>query len=161
MADKAPTGQQQSEDELHRAWQRGSSQDRFLQTLSNLLEQMYPTSKLGVHVTLSTGGLLVSGELISAQWYFEQLGQQLTKAEAPAPAFAKIADRFREAVKTALDASNKGENPHFDPNFVHLMGARFYAPGQLPIPSDQEGILWRGRISAVDGISIGGLAAKP
>ncbi|WP_224242530.1 gas vesicle accessory protein GvpU [Hyalangium gracile] len=159
MADKAATGQQQSADEIHRLWQRGSTQDRFLQTLSNLLEQMYPNSKLGVPVTLSTGGMLVSGQLISAQWYFEQVGQQLTQAPAPAPAFAKITERFGKAIKSALDASNNGENQNYDPNFVHLMDAKFYTPGQQPIPSQQGGILWRGRISAVDGLTIGGLTS--
>ncbi|WP_224370145.1 hypothetical protein [Hyalangium versicolor] len=156
MAPNVPT-----EEDLHRAWQRGSTQDKFLQTLSNMLEQMYPASQLGVHVILSTGGILVAGQLISAQWYFDQLGQQMAKAPAPAPALGKITDRFRDAIKTALEASNKGENAQYDPNFVHLKDAKFYVPGQQPIPSNQEGVLWRGRISAVDGVTIGGLSAQP
>jgi hypothetical protein len=39
------------------------------------------------------------------------------------------------------------------PSYIHLKDARIFAPGQNPIPS--SGLLWRGRISCVEGFSMG------
>ncbi|WP_309894213.1 hypothetical protein [Archangium sp.] len=131
-----------------------SSQDGLLQALAALIERMYPM-EIGVGVTLTVGGTLISGSLISGQWYFAQLAEQLKASPQPAPAFAAMPETFREALKINLAK----ENEPFVSNFVHLMDARVHAPGQMPIPTGGKGALWRGRIDAVDGFMWGLITA--
>lgn len=95
-------------------------------------------------ITLQIGGLLVTGNIISARQYF---------LEHP------LTDKILE-VKEVLDKTDPlAEQPDKDgPHFVHLSGARYFIPGQPPIPTQGEGVYWRGRLSEVAGFSFGILA---
>jgi len=101
---------------------------------------------------------LVSGDLISAQRYFEQLGQQYSESFK---AISTLAADFSSRIKERTEAGSQKE-PYL-PNFVHLMNARFYVPGnQPPLPSGtKDGVLWRGRISAIDGLTLGSITTTP
>lgn len=134
-------------------------QDALLQELASMLERLYPT-EVGVEVTLSTGGFLISGQLICAQWYFEQLAAQLKASSEPAPALVKLLEPFNKRARTRVQQDEKGEE-EFVPNFIHLKNAKFFSPGQKPLPDSGPGVLWRGRISAVDGFTWGAFLTKP
>jgi hypothetical protein len=155
----APNQPKTATDQDHHQWERANSQDPLLQVLARLLEGMSPKYTPGLAVTLSTGGMLVSGTLISSQWYFDQLGTQYINSNFKA--IATIAADFRTSIQQRAEAGDK--NDPYLPNFIHLMNAKFYVPGEpSPIPSKPgEGVLWRGRLSAVDGVTFGSITTTP
>ena len=109
-------------------------------------------------VTLSVGGLLIAGELIAAQEYFEELAEQAASV-LPGPgggdAAAQLEGLFRRFAANASKAEETDErSAHARPYFIHLRSARVYHPGGDPIPA-QGGMRWRVRLGAVDGFTLG------
>ncbi|MUO27454.1 MULTISPECIES: gas vesicle accessory protein GvpU [Rhizobium/Agrobacterium group] len=109
-----------------------------------------------IGVTLTVKGVIVSGMLVGGKKYFEELSK-LMKISSQAP--NDISDFLGNAWKeyTAIYEQPEGASEDWQPapiGYVHLMNARFYAPGQAPLPENQ-GVLWRGKLSSVDGFIIG------
>jgi hypothetical protein len=112
-----------------------------------------------VGVTLTVGGVLVTGMLIGAKQYFESLGDLLAAAIPDRAAAASMREKYvtlgaemhkrHLAYMARLEAGKEGEAP----TFLHLRDARVYA-GPSVVPT-RGGVLWRGRISAVDGFIVG------
>ncbi len=93
-------------------------------------------------VTLHMGGLLITGELISERSYMQQfIGGTVQKVIDQAIADGKLQPPDKDA----------------NPEYIHLQAARFFTPGQQPIPTSGVGALWRGRFDAVDGFILGEL----
>ncbi|WP_213880903.1 gas vesicle accessory protein GvpU [Pseudomonas sp. dw_358] len=110
-----------------------------------------------VGITLSIGGGLVSGILISHHQYFEELAADFSK---PFEAFAgPEAEHVKELVLGFIAPPTPPGEKEPAMQFLHLRDARLYsAGGGEAIPT--KGALWRGKISAVDGFSMGGLSAN-
>lgn len=112
-----------------------------------------------IGVTLAVGGAVVSGTLISGRKYFEELGDALSSASETEGDMQSILGeswkQFTGIYDKPEDAPDDWQGPRA--NFIHLRGARYFAPGQRPIPTTQ-GFLWRGKLSAVDAFSIGNLS---
>ena len=101
-------------------------------------------------LTLFVNGVVVSGTLVSKHRYFESFVSGLTSG------FDKEnAGVVREAFGVDQPAPSFGDDDGAgpDPEYVHLLDARVYAPGQEGMP--RNGMSWRGRISQVDAISYG------
>lgn len=123
----------------------------------------------GVHlsVTLSVGGMLVSGMLVGNSHYFEGISTMLRTASADeqmsrvrdviADSFGKVGEQLRprQASTDAAESANSERGP--SPSHIHLRDARFYGgPGNLvPLLNNEEGAWWRGRLEAVDGWFLG------
>lgn len=109
-------------------------------------------------VTLSVGGLLIAGELIGAREYFEELAARARDAAPGSPggdAAAQLEALFRKFAASASKAEEVDEHSaHARPYFIHLRSARVYHPGGDPIPA-QGGMMWRVRLGAVDGFTLG------
>ena len=112
-------------------------------------------------ITLCVGGLIVSGELISTEEYFRAFGEQTDVAvstslgEEPSGKYAEPYVLGAEAAKRAWD--EKRANPDAAmpvANFICLQNVRLFNPSGDSIPN-QDGIYWRGRLSAVDGFTLG------
>ncbi|MFM0479084.1 hypothetical protein PQQ81_00995 [Paraburkholderia strydomiana] len=107
-------------------------------------------------VTLQMGGFLVSGFLISGAVYFEEFAKQYAadgEDESDKAVFRRYANEFREAqAKEAASPPEAGVTP---PQFVHLRNARFYQSSGQPILGGETGVLWRGRITEVQGFVLG------
>lgn len=109
-----------------------------------------------IGVTLTVGGSIVSGTLISGKTYFKELGEVLAGASQEegdmqsvlGSSWAKYSAIY-EKPEDAPDDWRPGPV-----GFIHLRNARYYAPGQGALPTNQ-GVLWRGKLSAVDAFSIG------
>lgn len=102
----------------------------------------------GIFVTLNVGGLLVCGELTGAKHYFEEFGKDFASGDETLEKFFKdLGDKLCSDLK---------EKPRLDFSFIHLRNARFYYPGQQPIPTNQ-GIRWRSKLEAIDAFSLGSL----
>ena len=102
-------------------------------------------------ITLNVGGMLITGDLISRNAYMKDflygpIVKAIRKAEEDDELLKQQTEEIRKEVK---------EKPY---DFIHLKNAKFFVPGQPPIPTEQESTLWRGRLSCVDGFTMGSLA---
>jgi hypothetical protein len=101
-------------------------------------------------ITLHVGGLLVSGNIIS--------GRDFLMSYPQTDKMQEWLDKLEKPENTPVDKSSEDL-----PEFIHLSGARFFIPGNPPIPTDDDRVFWRGRISEVSGFHFGILkvGAKP
>lgn len=106
-------------------------------------------------ITLQVGGMFVSGQLVSDARYFEGIAGDSAHGLAAHPEIAESVRKSFIAVGPAIqrtDSNNAAPGPA--PHFLHLQNARF--SGASAMHTDQaEGIWWRGRVSEVDGFSLG------
>ena len=126
-----------------------AEKDWFLQNLVSLTN-----NKISFGVTLTVSGTLISGTLIGGKEYFKLFGESFASGMKDEKSAENVKATYAEYGKT-YDKDSK-DIPA--PSFIHLKGAKFYAVGGEPIPSDQ-GVLWRGRISEVSGFSLGAFSA--
>jgi len=132
-----------------------ADRDWFLQDLIRIAN-----SGLEISITIVAEGAIVSGILISGKNYFHEIGAEIGKVKT-SPGISDLlqtiggqwAANGARYVKPE-DASDDWAPP--EPGYIHLRDARIYAPGQGGIPSNR-GVLWRGKLNAVSGFSIGGL----
>lgn len=129
----------------------GNSVDWFLQNLVNIVN----TSDLEFGITLVVGGSVVSGRLVGGKKYFETFASEFSAAwndeskESIYKAFAQHGDRYEQK-----EGEEGKDIP--PPQFIHLIDSRCFYPGnQLP---NNRGVLWRGKINAVSGFSLGQLS---
>jgi hypothetical protein len=125
--------------------------DWFLQALVSLANSGIETG-----VTLSVGGFLISGFLVSGKRYFEYIASD--------ESLAGLNEDYRESVSkyyltfgSIYGVQSDNENPPL-PTFLHLRGARYFHHAGKAIPTN-SGIWWRGRLSEIQGFSIGTLSA--
>lgn len=118
--------------------------DPLLPLLMDISEQLasQDSDSPGIAITLNVGGILVSGTLISKEIYLKEI--------------------YKGAIWKALDkqTNEQEREPQTERLYIHLKNSRFYFPGQHPIPKDGDGVLWRGKLSSVDGFILGGLEVK-
>lgn len=130
-----------------------------------LLQLFISYSELGIEtpITLLAGGMAVSGVIISAASYMEKTGAQLSAAvkSHDAKLAQTIADSFaalkQDVEEQSLAADQTGT---LSARFIHLQHAKYYVPGQDPLPSNADGVLWRGRLSEVSGFTLGEFSVK-
>lgn len=113
--------------------------DGFLELIVKFAETEAP---LEAGVTLIVDGFLISGFVISKDKYMKH--NELTSS---------IENGIKEALsrikKEAPDPGDDGER-----NFIHLRDARYFTPGQQPIPNN-ESVYCRIRLEKVSGFNIG------
>jgi hypothetical protein len=125
--------------------------DWFLDLIVNLAE-----AGIGADITLTIGGASISGVIVGNKYYFDEQAKAVERAtfDGDAP------KEYAEAVKSVMSSGAKAYE-NFDissldltatPRFIHLRNARWV--GGLMHPDD-AGMLWRGRLSAVQGFSLG------
>lgn len=107
-----------------------------------------------VGVTITVGGSIISGNLITGKRYFEEVSKLMLEAKASDQITEFLSGYFKEfsAVYTnPLDASEDWSPPRI--GYIHLEKACYISSGKAHIPTG--GCLWRGKLSSVDGFSIG------
>jgi hypothetical protein len=106
-------------------------------------------------VTLTVGGLLVTGELVDGQTWFAELASRTDAIPADAldPALVSRLKQLLGGFAARYRNPGQGEPASGEPEHLHLRNARVYHPSGSPIPSG-EGVLWRVRLSAVDSFSL-------
>lgn len=126
----------------------GSGIDPFLQELVGMVNK----APVGFGITLVVPGGVVTGNMISKKRYFELLGDSMASAwpgESKEDIRAAFANRGID-----VESENDGEIK-VQPQCIHLENAKVVS-GTTFIPSN--GCVWRGRISAVSGYSMGVLS---
>ncbi|MBI5395930.1 MAG: hypothetical protein HZA91_11590 [Verrucomicrobia bacterium] len=106
-----------------------------------------PTDWPGIPITLTVGGLLISGKLISHRQYMELLG----------------GGSMKEYIDRILDSRQRAAFAQSTDEFIHLASARFVhgiTNDSKPF-SVGDGLPWRGKLDSVDGFVLGELVAPP
>lgn len=141
--------------------QIGRLPDWFLQ----FLVQLANDSGVSTGVTLSVGGSLVAGQIISGKEYFVEIGKQTGRALGlPDEEGAKVYQNIIESVyeepvdsegkEAEEDGEEDGEEEEAETVFIHMKDVHVFL-GPHRIPTDDEGVLWRGRLSEVAGFFLG------
>lgn len=121
---------------------------------------------LNTWITLTVGGLLISGELIGGRTYFEELAIQLRGAKSNIKEFVSgIADGFEEAGRDIYPEPSHTEMEEEDADnslisYIHLRHVKLLHPASMTAIPATDGVLWRGRLSAVDGFILGKMSAE-
>jgi hypothetical protein len=153
----------------------GTDPDWFLQQLVDMANH----NTLGFPVTLHVGGVTVSGTIISGRKYFESWAAEVSAAlnfpnadpeavtklkEVVRDQFGRLGAIYPEARSDGDTAEAGGEAQESEyeraknpPSFIHLADARFFL-GSNWVPTNRS-VLWRGRISEVEGWFLGTLSA--
>lgn len=159
MADQKKGTPDEATIERGREW--NARVDWFLQSLV----EMVNSSAMSFGVTLSVGGVLISGELVGGQHYFEGFGAEFTQsfsdekaAKGAKESFAKMGAIYSKGGNDATASGTAPAGVATGPSYIHLKNARFYQADGKPLPS--QGVWWRGKLSAVDGFTLGVLKAQ-
>ncbi|BAP43993.1 gas vesicle protein [Pseudomonas sp. 21LCFQ02] len=147
QAEQTPSLPDQGYDELIAQFQ---AQGRQIDWLLQWLVRFVVSTKVELGVTLSVGGNLLSGHLVSHDAYFDQLAEELA---APFGQFHNGTDQSMKEMILSFKPGELAEDDNHAFHFIHLKDAKTYSSDQSPIC--ETGVLWRGRIAAVDGFSIG------
>src|SRR5690242_11606568 len=110
--------------------------DIWLQTLVRLTNE----ADLRLPLTLSIGGMLVSGHTAPESEYFQAFGNQVEqefRSTLLGPVAGDLADLVRQLAEPVADGSETR------PVVIHLRDAKFWQNGALV---NQNGVWWRGRI---------------
>jgi len=101
----------------------------------------------GLSITLTVGGLLVSGKLGPRTAYNRACMWHLDQG----------AERDSAAVRAAFHADVDANEAW--PSYVHVQDVRFFDPTGASVPRGRHwpSVWWRGRIEAVDGWTLGEL----
>jgi hypothetical protein len=107
----------------------------------------------GLSIIMTVGGIMVSGKLGSLSAYRRHSGWHLDQG----------AERDRAGIRAAFRVSPEGEvaEPVSSgwPAYVHVKDVRFFDATGASVPRGTHwpSVWWRGRISAVDGWTLGEL----
>jgi len=135
------------------------SVDCFLQSLVSIVND----ESASIPITVSVGGLLISGDMIGGKTYFGEFARQFKDgfkninsetASTIEEAFKRLGDVYDPTLK-----ESQGGAIISSPHIIHLKDAQIYRSGARPAPSE-KGVLWRGRLQAVDGFSLGKLSLR-
>ena len=117
--------------------------DGILELIVKFSENENP---LETGITLITDGFLVSGFIVSKDKYMKH--NVLTSS---------IEEGLKEAISKEQPQSPEPEDDG-ERNFIHLRDARYFTPGQPPIPGN-EAVYCRIRLEKISGFSLGVLGA--
>ena len=126
--------------------------DWFLQSVVDLVNN----TGMGLPITLQVSGMLVSGQVVTGEEFFEQMAIAVSSAvenEEIASDLKTFLETFRDVYRQNNESDKKSR-----PHFIHLKNARFFTSNSKPIPNNPT--WWRGRLSEVAGFIFGTLAVS-
>lgn len=106
-----------------------------------------------IGITVTVGGAMISGQLSSGKRYFNDLADGMEKGlrAAGVDDVGAIPASLKEAAERLYPSDYDGSGTAY----IHIREARYFLPGQPAIP--QNGMWWRGKLSAIDAFSMGNL----
>lgn len=133
-------------DEQEVEYQTNESADLQLQLLVSIANK-----GMAFPITLFVSGTIISGTLVGVRRWQEGFAEAFTTGWSE-----EATASYREATglnEPAPDPDKDDKQPLDTLKYVHLMEARVFAPGVKPLP--ENGLLWRGKLSDVNGFSYG------
>ncbi|TMU83941.1 gas vesicle protein GvpU [Bacillus sp. BHET2] len=122
----------------------GSGKDSILE----FFVQATNKHDFSLDITLNIKGAVITGTLVSAKEYFDSLSETFEDGSDVAQ---KLSEELAKAGES-VDA-NQSDEAHF----IHLKNTKVYCGDSKPTPSKGK-IMWRGKISEVDGFFLGKIA---
>lgn len=130
------------------------SRDWFLQEIVRL-----GSLGLKMGITVTTGGTVISGTLISGREYFEKMSAFVGAGGRSSDATGK--EVVEIVAKDWLALTAVYDRPEDAPDdwrpqpaaYLHLDGAKIYTPGKPGMPNG--GSIWRIRLNEISGFSLG------
>jgi hypothetical protein len=109
----------------------------------------------GLSITLTVGGMLVSGKLGSRAAYNRDCLRHLAQGDERDR--AGVGQAFLD--KVPLDVKNDAATTALLPVYIHVKDVRFFDATGASVPRGPHwpSVWWRGRIAAVDGWTLGEL----
>ena len=132
---------------LHGSWS-GRGIDDTLQQLVHLAND----GGVEMGITLTVGGALISGTLISSQTYFQRVYDSIIEVSKPGE------NPGVDAVAEVLKSRTPRTGWPIAAQYIHMRDARIYNGRSEPLPTN--GTNWRGKIASVDGFSLGSMGNK-
>ncbi|KPL58204.1 gas vesicle accessory protein GvpU [Rossellomorea vietnamensis] len=99
-------------------------------------------------ITLNVKGAVITGTLVSAKEYFDSLSETFEDG-------SEVAQKLSEELAKAGESVEEGQSA--EAHFIHLKNTKVYCGDSKPTPSKGK-IMWRGKISEVDGFFLGKIA---
>nr|WP_144543905.1 gas vesicle accessory protein GvpU [Cytobacillus oceanisediminis] len=96
-------------------------------------------------ITLNVNGAVITGTLVSAKDYFNALSETIEGG-------SEVAQKLSEQLEKAGDAAQSNDDS--EAHFIHMKETKVYCGDSKPTPSKGD-ILWRGKLSEVDGFFLG------
>jgi hypothetical protein len=125
--------------------------DWFLQDLVRLTNDL----NLEIGITLNASGQTISGLLISGRRYFDIFAEQFSGGLNDSDESKEQLKKMFQDVGSIYD-NEEDAPPMGPPQYIHLINAKmFESGGSLP---SQNGVLWRGKLNAISGFSLGVLS---
>jgi hypothetical protein len=121
--------------------------DRLLQALVSVPER----TSLEIGITITAGGLLITGFIISQETYFNTLIEGIGRTKAD-EGMKELLQDFLAQLKNPIIESTADKS--IFPRFIHLRDVKIY-------PSEGRGMptlghtIWRGDINKINGFSLG------
>lgn len=114
-------------------------------------------------ITLTIGGSLVSGLLVSPRRWFKEYGEIFASAFENQDLADTLKADYETTGNEIADRAKKNAEENYDQasenvKYIHLVDAVVFA-GSKPLPT-QGKLIWRGRVSEVSGFSLGMLSHK-
>ncbi|MFP2911402.1 gas vesicle accessory protein GvpU [Pyxidicoccus sp. 3LFB2] len=130
--------------------------DWYLESLVHIVT----ASKVSMGVTLSVGGTVITGQLISGKEFLELSAGQVSDVFKRLGVSEESAKSIKESFSNPAQKLYREEA---DPQptgygYIHLKNARIVAGASS---HTLGGSIWRSRLSAVDGFSLGELTQAP
>ncbi|KAF0816773.1 MULTISPECIES: gas vesicle accessory protein GvpU [unclassified Cytobacillus] len=117
-------------------------------TKDNILEFFVHAANkhdFSLDITLNVKGAVITGTLVSAKEYFNTLSQTFEDGN-------DVAQKVSEQLEIAGEAAQSNDDSEI--NFIHMKETKVYCGDSKPTPSKGD-ILWRGKLSEVDGFFLG------
>lgn len=108
----------------------------------------------GIAVTVGVGGLLISGQMISARAYFKRLSEYIDDGTGALGA-KKVLVEGLKSMGSARESSGARADMHS--GFIHLCDASAFhsSSHHAPPPKDSPDGLWRVKRAAIDIVHLG------
>jgi hypothetical protein len=129
----------------------GRTTDDMLQWLVNLVNG----TDLNIGITLTVGPVIITGTLVSVSKYFEQLADDF--ASGFRHSSPEDVDDIRKSIIALTPIKPEPGEERPAPQFIHLENSCILSVDGRSIPTNPTA-LWRGKVSAVSGFTLGILA---
>lgn len=109
------------------------------------------------YLNLTVGGLLVSGEAVGLKGYYQELAKVVQKGQFSDRTRKDLTGGCESAIEMAASDIRSGDtDPVPVPIHIHLRHVRIWHGVKECSPGGElPGVLWRGKLSAIDGFTLG------
>ena len=117
-------------------------------TKDNILEFFVNAANkhdFSLDITLNVNGAVITGTMVSAKEYFDTLSEIFEDGN-------EVSQMLSEQLSRAGDSAQADGGS--EANFIHMKETKVYCGDSKPTPSKGD-ILWRGKLSEVNGFFLG------